>query len=86
MIFFFFDNLIIGCVGLDIYIENTKRCQPVELQVTTLLAMWILSDTIFMYILIMTNNVNDYEINFDFYVITLHLLLIVKTLGAEFHF
>ena len=73
-------------MDLDIYIENTERCQIVELQVTTLLAMRILSDTIFMYILIMTNNVNDYEINFDFYVITLHLLLIVKTLGAEFHF
>ena len=37
--FFFFDNLIIGCVDIDIYIENTERCQLVELQVTTLLAM-----------------------------------------------
>ena len=73
-------------MDLDIYIENTEMCQPVDLQVTILLAMWILSNTIFLYILIITNNVNDYEIIFYFYVITLHLLLIVKTLGAEFHF
>ena len=73
-------------MDLDIYIENTERCQPVDLQVTALLVMWILSNTIFMYILIITNNVNDYEIIFYFYAITLHLLLIVKTLGAEFHF